>query len=88
MAHAFLPALAALTPCLRLTRPGLRVVTGRRSLIESIRPSELFWQRLTSRLADAVVANAAAVAVSVERHEARWAGGFASSPTACRLLRW
>jgi len=69
LVHAFLPAQAALVPCLRIRRPRLRIVTGRRNLDEAISARELRWQRATARLAHAVVANAHAVAASVEAHE-------------------
>jgi glycosyltransferase involved in cell wall biosynthesis len=67
--QAFLPTFDILAPCLRLLRPGLRVVTSRRGLDEQLPARDMKLLRATGRLAQAVVGNSQAVVESVLRHE-------------------
>ncbi len=67
--HVFLPGLAGIALPLRTAHPGLRVVTGRRSLDEYLSPRDLRILRWTRPWVAAVVANASAVADSVRTCE-------------------
>lgn len=69
MVQAFLPTFDILAPCLRLRRPGLRVVTSRRNIDEQLSARDVKLLRATGRFAHAVVGNSQAVVDSVRRHE-------------------
>ena len=67
--HGFLPTFEILVPCLRLLKPGLRVVSSRRNVDDSRTPREVALLALTSLLSSAIVANGEEVAESVRRME-------------------
>lgn len=67
--QSFLTEFDSVAPLLRVFRPGLRVITSRRSLDEYLSPRQLRLVRLAGPLASAVVANSTAVAESVRRLE-------------------
>jgi glycosyltransferase involved in cell wall biosynthesis len=69
LVQSFLETFDILAPCLRVRRPGLRVVTSRRNIDEQLSPRHLRLLRMTGRLARVVVGNSAAVVESVRRLE-------------------
>jgi glycosyltransferase involved in cell wall biosynthesis len=69
LVHAFLPTFDILAPFLRVPRSRLRVVTSRRTADERLSLRDRFMMAVTSRFAQAVVANSSSVADSVRRHE-------------------
>ena len=67
--QSFLTTFDILAPTLRLVRPGLQIVTSRRSTSEAFSQRDLEALRFTNRWADAVVGNSRAVLESIRQVE-------------------
>jgi len=67
--QTFLSSFDILAPFLRLLSPGVRLITSRRTIDEALPPRDIRLLRQTGRFVQAIVANSAAVAESVQRIE-------------------
>ena len=83
--QSFLTNFDSTAPFLRILMPGLRVVTSRRNMDESLSPRHLRLIRLAGPLASAVVGNSNAVAASVRRLEGDLGSRLRVIPNAMEL---
>jgi L-malate glycosyltransferase len=83
--QSFLTDFDATAPLMRTVRPGLRVVTSRRNVDDSLSPRHLRLIRWAGPLASAVVANSNAVAASVRRLEGNLGTRLRVIPNAMEL---